>query len=180
MPTRTTGGNIVQHGDHRRRGNKHISHIRHHTHTRTGIRLTTRPALKLIQGVFPRKILVPPLTQKCFETSTETKNSHLLLTLSVLFSSFSSSLYLFSSFSSSFFSAFAVLSSLPLSSSLSQLLQKSSSRMACIPLQHHLLHWATFLFPSLFFLLPSSICLFAPLFLPSQTCLTASDTPFLV
>ena len=59
MPVRTTGGNITQLGDHRRLGNTHINHIKHHMRTRTRTKFTTRPAFKLLQGVFPRKILVP-------------------------------------------------------------------------------------------------------------------------
>ena len=47
------GGNITKLGDHRRRGNKHISHIRHHTHQRRKKKFTIRRVLKL-QGVHPR------------------------------------------------------------------------------------------------------------------------------
>ena len=67
---------------------------------------------------------------KISKALAETKHSHLLLTVTVSFSSFSSSLFLFSPFSSPFPSASAFLSSLPFSSSFSQLLQKSSSCMA--------------------------------------------------
>ena len=67
FPTRAHGGNLTTLGDHRRRGNKHTSHIRHSTHQLTRNMLTIRQVLRLIQEVFPRKITttlqISPLTK---------------------------------------------------------------------------------------------------------------------
>ena len=134
FPIRTTRKNLTKLSDHRRRENRQNSHSKHHTHMRTSVRLTVRQVLRLLQEVLPRKITttlqISTLT-KDFKGFHRRQTSHLLLTLSVFvlfFLLFSFPLF---TLSPSFFSlTFAVLSSLPLTSSLSQLLKKFSSRKA--------------------------------------------------
>ena len=95
---------ITKLSDHRRRENKHINHTRHHTHLRTKIRLKIRQ----VSGFSKRSPQErPPQLSRSrprlniSKASTETKPSHRLLTLTVLFCAFSPSL--FSHFTAFFF-----------------------------------------------------------------------------
>ena len=63
FPIRATGKNTTQLSNHRRRGNKHTNHIKHHTHMRTRITLTIRQVLRLVQGIPPRQ---PTITLQIF------------------------------------------------------------------------------------------------------------------
>ena len=128
---RATGRNVAQLSDHRRRGNKHINHIRHHPHQLTRKRLTARQVLRLLQEVFPRNfsatLHISPLTKnvKDFHRNKILTSSFTSPRVALFFLLFSFSF--FNPFLLSFSQFLPFLSSLPLSSSLSHMLQKSSS-----------------------------------------------------
>ena len=111
----------------------HITHIKHRTNQLTRNKLTVKQALRLLHKVLPRNISttlrISPLTKKFKGFHRNKKPSHLLLPVTVSFSSFSSLVpsfppclpFLpFSQFLLSFLLCFSQLL-------LCQLLQKSSS-----------------------------------------------------
>ena len=139
FPFRATRNTITKPNDHRSRRNKHISHVKHHTHFHLGVRFKPRPILKLSP---PRKNTATLQVS----TLTETKPSHLLLTLFFIF---------LTHFRRPFF---FFLSHLP-STSCSR---NSLHAKPCTLLRRHLLPLATRLFPSGSFLSQSSTRLLAP------------------
>ena len=77
---RATRENITKLSDNRRRGNKHISHIRHRRHN-PSLRLTIRHATRIIPQVTPRiatALQISPLTQKVQRLPLK-QNPHIFL-----------------------------------------------------------------------------------------------------
>ena len=83
-PIRLQGNTITELGHHRRRGNKHIGHNKHHRPIHPSSRITVQQITRILQQVTPRKMS---------KASVETELTHLLLTVAVSFSSFSPSLF---------------------------------------------------------------------------------------
>ena len=95
FPLRVTRKTITKLSDHRRRGITHISHIRHHTHMRTSIRLNIRQVPSLLQEVLPRKttttLQISPLSKDFKslhrnQTFTSSFDSHRFVLCFLLFS----------------------------------------------------------------------------------------------